>query len=86
MDGVCAVAILEGWLKEAGASVTHYLPSRHNEGYGLNECAVRSLSETCDLLVTVDCGISSRDLVELAKSLGMRVIVTDHHLPPEALP
>ena len=86
VDGVCAVAILEGWLKEAGASVTHYLPSRHNEGYGLNECAVRSLSETCDLLVTVDCGISSRDLVELAKSLGMRVIVTDHHLPPEALP
>ena len=86
VDGVCAVAILEGYLKEAGAAVTHYLPSRHNEGYGLNECAVRSLSETCDLLVTVDCGISSRDLVELAKSLGMRVIVTDHHLPPEALP
>lgn len=86
VDGVCATAILTEYLKSAGARVEYYLPSRHNEGYGLNECAVRSLSEKCDLLVTVDCGISSRDLVSLAMELGLQVIVTDHHIPPEDLP
>ena len=69
-----------------GARCEVYLPSRHTEGYGLNEAAVRSLAQEHTLLVTVDCGISSAELVALAQSLGMDVVVTDHHQPPETLP
>ena len=64
-----------------------YLPSRHSEGYGLNENAIREIAGWAKLLVTVDCGVTSVELVALAKSLGLDVIVTDHHRPPEgALP
>lgn len=86
VDGVCASAILHGQLRAMGARCEVYLPSRHTEGYGLNEAAVRSLAQEHTLLVTVDCGISSAELVALAQSLGMDVVVTDHHQPPETLP
>lgn len=83
-DGVCAASILCEALEEEGAAVSRYLPSRHSEGYGLNEAGIRKAAESCRLLVTVDCGISNPEEVALAKSLGMTVIVTDHHaLPPE---
>lgn len=87
VDGVCASAILSGWLKSRGADARVYLPSRHSEGYGLNENAIREIAGWARLLVTVDCGVTSVGLVALAKSLGLDVIVTDHHRPPEgALP
>ena len=86
VDGVSASAILSGWLKGQGANVEVYLPSRHTEGYGLNEAAVRAIARRARLLVTVDCGVTSVELVALAKSLGLDVIVTDHHEPGEALP
>lgn len=81
VDGVCASAILSGWLKAQGADVRVYLPSRHSEGYGLNEAAVRRIADWADLLVTVDCGVTSVELVALARRLGLDVIVTDHHQP-----
>ena len=86
VDGVCASAILSGWLRGEGASAEVYLPSRHSEGYGLNERAVREIAARAKLLITVDCGVTSVELVALAKSLGLDVIVTDHHEPGEALP
>ena len=87
VDGVCASAILSGWLKDQGADARVYLPSRHSEGYGLNENALREIAGWANLLVSVDCGVTSVELVALAKSLGLDVIVTDHHRPPEgALP
>ena len=86
VDGVCASAILTLYLKEQGADCDVYLPSRHTEGYGLNADAVDALSRRFRLLVTVDCGITAFDLVERAKSRGMRVIVTDHHKPDDRLP
>jgi len=87
VDGVCASAILSGWLKSQGADARVYLPSRHSEGYGLNENAIREIAGWAKLLVTVDCGVTSVELVALAKSLGLDVIVTDHHRPLEgALP
>ena len=86
VDGVGASAILYLHLKSLGADVRTYLPSRHDEGYGLNEAAVRSLAKEAALLVSVDCGIGARELVALAKSLGMDVVVTDHHRPGDALP
>ena len=86
VDGVCASAILSDWLKRAGAKVQVYLPSRHTEGYGLNAEAIREIAGWARLLVTVDCGVTSVELVSLACSLGMDVVVTDHHRPGEALP
>ena len=85
-DGVCATSILLETLTELGAQVSFRLPSRQKDGYGLNENAVREISEKAKLLITVDCGISNRAEVALAKELGMTVIVTDHHQLPEALP
>ena len=86
VDGVCASAILCDYLQSEGANVEVYLPSRHEEGYGLNEAAVREIAGRARLLVTVDCGIASAELIELARSLGLDCIVTDHHRPGEALP
>ena len=85
-DGVCAASILLEALTEEGASVSFRLPDRRKDGYGLNENAVREISGKAGLLITVDCGISNASEVALAKSLGLTVIVTDHHQLPEALP
>lgn len=86
VDGVSASAILYDYLSSEGAEVEVYLPSRHDEGYGLNEEGLRQVAQRANLLVTVDCGISSHDLIELAKELGLDCIVTDHHRPGEVLP
>ena len=87
-DGVCATAILLETLTDAGVkAVSFMLPSRQEDGYGLNEAAVRKMAEKdVRLLITVDCGISNRAEVALARSLGISVIVTDHHQLPEILP
>ncbi|MFZ5829965.1 MAG: single-stranded-DNA-specific exonuclease RecJ [Planctomycetota bacterium] len=87
VDGMSAAAILYGCLKLAGANVGTYLPNRIEEGYGLNCDAIRALSEQgTQMLVTVDCGIASVAEVALARSLGMEVIVSDHHEPGAELP
>lgn len=86
VDGVSASAILYDYFREAGVDARVYLPSRHNEGYGLNEAGIREIAPDTDLLITVDCGISAHDLIELAKALGMDCIVTDHHRPGDILP
>ncbi|MBQ3423807.1 MAG: single-stranded-DNA-specific exonuclease RecJ [Clostridia bacterium] len=87
VDGVCASAILSEYLIAQGADARVYLPSRHKEGYGLNEQAVREIARWATLLVTVDCGVTAIELVDLAKGLGLDVIVTDHHRPAaEGLP
>ena len=86
-DGVSATAILYRCLKKVGAKVSSYIPSRHQEGYGLNESAVRKLVEAgIEVLITVDNGISALRETALAKSLGMTVIVTDHHRSGKELP
>ena len=85
-DGVCAASILMETLHEEGASLAYRIPSRHTEGYGLNADAVRDAAARAKLLITVDCGISDAEEVALAKELGLTVIVTDHHQPPEVLP
>ena len=66
--------------------VDTYIPSRHHEGYGLNMNAVRKISEQSDLLITVDCGITSVQEVALARQLGLKIVVTDHHQPGPELP
>lgn len=85
-DGVCAASILLETLHEEGASLAYRIPSRHTEGYGLNAHAVQEIASKAQLLITVDCGISNTEEIDLAKSLGLTVIITDHHQPPETLP
>ncbi len=87
VDGMCATAILYEGLKDLGARADVYVPDRIEEGYGLNEKAIESIyAAGSELLVTVDCGISSAKETAKAKKLGLDVIVTDHHQLPEELP
>jgi len=85
-DGITSAAVLYLALSNYTENVTVGLPTRQT-GYGLRESYVRDLfAEGVDLLITADCGISNRSEVALANSLGMEVIVTDHHIPPEDPP
>ncbi len=86
VDGVCATCVMMETLRQLGATADYRIPNRHAEGYGLNEKAVREAAEKYKLLITVDCGVTNLEEVKLAKLLGMRVIVTDHHQLAEALP
>jgi single-stranded-DNA-specific exonuclease len=85
-DGITSAAVLFLALSHYTRNVTVGLPTRQT-GYGLLEPYVRDLfAEGVDLLITADCGISNRAEVALANTLGMEVIVTDHHIPPEDPP
>lgn len=86
-DGVTATALLYNYLTSRNADCIYYIPDRFNEGYGMNEDAVKKLyNEGVKLIITVDNGISAIKETQLAKSLGMDVVVTDHHLPGDVLP
>lgn len=79
-DGITSVSILMEFLGTLTDRLRFYIPSRFDEGYGLNQKAVEKIYESgTDLLLTVDCGSVSYREVELAKKLGMQVLVTDHH-------
>ena len=82
VDGVTASAILYHTLKQAGASVTTYVPHRLEEGYGLNAEAIKNLADATDpkpLIISVDCGITATEPARIAKDLGVDLIITDHH-------
>jgi single-stranded-DNA-specific exonuclease len=86
-DGVTGTAVLVRALRSLGAACDYYLPNRLIEGYGVSETGVRQIAEGgARLMITVDCGITAVEETALAASLGMDVIVTDHHEPGEALP
>jgi len=86
-DGITATAMFYTYLKSRNADCVYYIPDRFTEGYGMNENAVKKLhSDGVKLIVTVDNGISCINEIELANSLSMEVVVTDHHLPGEVLP
>ena len=80
MDGVSSTSILYLYFKSIGFPVKYYIPNRLEEGYGINEDAIKKIHDDgCDLIITVDCGITSVKEVELANELGIDVIITDHH-------
>jgi single-stranded-DNA-specific exonuclease len=86
-DGICATALAVLLLRELGGDVAWHLPSRFEEGYGLNAGTLTRLAEQgFDLVLTVDCGITAVAEVEHAESLGLEVVVTDHHRPAESFP
>lgn len=87
VDGVTGTTILWHAIRLAGGDVSFYIPSRMEEGYGLNGDALRQLhADGAALVVTVDCGITAVAEAQLAKDLGLKLIITDHHQPQEALP
>jgi single-stranded-DNA-specific exonuclease len=87
VDGVCSTAVLVGALRDLGAEVRSRLPSRSEDGYGLSRHTVEELrTHGAGLLVTTDCAIGAVEEVALARSLGMDVVVTDHHRPGDRLP
>lgn len=87
-DGIGASAMLYLALEDHGADTSVFIPTRIEDGYGLSENSLkRAIDNTKPtLIVTVDCGIGSVSEVEYAKSLGVEIIVTDHHEPRETLP
>lgn len=87
VDGVTATALLYQHLKGMGAEVKCMLPSREGDGYGLSKTALKSIYDKgYRLVVTVDNGISAAAEADYAAQLGMDLVITDHHLPPETLP
>lgn len=86
-DGVTSAALLYAYLEKRGADVVCRIPDRMTEGYGISEAAVRELAaDGVKLIVTVDNGISAVKPAEVAKSLGVDMVITDHHQPGERLP
>lgn len=88
VDGVTSTALLWHCLQLLGANVDYYIPCRIEEGYGLNEAAVRQLHEEDPnrLLVSVDCGIASVHEAAVAREIGLELIITDHHHIGQELP
>ena len=88
-DGLTAISILYTFLKDKIDKVSYYVPNRHSDGYGLHDIVVEDLTknEGIDLVITVDCGITSKNEVKCIKDMGIDVVVTDHHEPiPELIP
>lgn len=83
-DGITAAALICNFFSDIGIPVSYYIPDRLNEGYSLNPSAVNELfASGIKLVITVDCGISNTGEIRQALSLGMKVVVTDHHQVPD---
>lgn len=86
-DGITSITVLKSFLEERGLEVSSYIPNRLDEGYGLNKEAIKKIfDDGYRLVITVDCGISGIDEVDYANSLGIEILITDHHEPAETLP
>lgn len=86
-DGVSSTSLLCFAFSEYGLTYDYYIPHRMKEGYGLNKGAIeKAKQDGISLIVTVDTGISAYEEVQFAKELGIDIVVTDHHEPPELLP
>ena len=87
VDGITSTCLLTDYLRSRGADVTMHIPRRIEEGYGLGCDAIRALSESgVTLIVTVDCGITGVDETAYAATLGVDLVITDHHECKEQLP
>lgn len=87
VDGITATCLLTEFLRSVGGRVTSYIPARLEEGYGLNPMAIDTLkAQGVQLIITVDCGITANDEAELCRSLGIELVITDHHKCKSELP
>lgn len=86
VDGITATSLMYRFFSRIGANVSYYIPERQSEGYGLNLEALEYLiSQHVDLIISVDCGISSYDIVEAVRD-RVSMIITDHHTSPPQIP
>ena len=87
-DGVTSTSLLYSYLRDSlGADVMFYIPTRTGEGYGMNKGAVDKIhSQGITLIITVDNGISAREEIDYANTLGIDTVITDHHMPSGAIP
>lgn len=87
VDGITSITVLKSFLQDRGLEVSTYIPNRLDEGYGLNNSAIEKIAKAgCQLMITVDCGISAIEEIEYANSLGIETVITDHHETVEELP
>lgn len=87
VDGITSTVVVMDYLKRCGANCLRYIPRRIEDGYGLSADAIAGLREQgATLLVTVDCGVTGNEEVAFANSLGMDVVITDHHECRDPLP
>lgn len=87
VDGITSTCLMTEYFRRNGIACLSYIPDRLDEGYGINAGAIESLREKCvTLVVTVDCGITAAEEVAFARSLGIDVVITDHHECPQTLP
>ena len=87
VDGITSTVLLLDYLKNCGAKCLRYIPRRIEDGYGLSKDAIQGLRDKgATLMITVDCGITGNEEIDFAASIGMDVVVTDHHECKENLP
>ncbi|MCW9048695.1 MAG: single-stranded-DNA-specific exonuclease RecJ, partial [Deltaproteobacteria bacterium] len=87
VDGISGCVLLVETLRQLGAEVEYQIPLRSKDGYGLAADAIKkSQQQGCKLLISVDCGVSAIAEAELTEDLGLDLIITDHHQPPDKLP
>lgn len=80
-DGITSTALLANFLYDIGVKTKYYIPSRFNEGYGLNKKAIKKISEIADVLIVLDSGTNAHDELTFATKHGLEVFVIDHHEP-----
>ena len=86
-DGITATVVVYLALQSLGASVDYFIPDRFEDGYGLGESGIKACSAVkASLLITVDCGITAVEYVEILKDLNIDTVITDHHQPGDTLP
>ena len=87
VDGITSITLIVRYLKQLGGNVGYYIPHRMVQGYGLSPAGIDRVAKMgASLVVTVDCGITAVDSINYAKSIGLELIITDHHEPGGDLP
>jgi len=87
VDGITGCTLLVEWLRALGGKVEYHIPMRLKDGYGLSANAIQQAKDDgCSLIISVDCGVSANVEAALASELGLDLIITDHHQPPDVLP
>ena len=87
VDGTTAVSIVYSYFKSFNQNIEYYIPDRYKEGYGISKTGLEYAAQKgFKLVITLDCGIRSNALADYANSLGLEMIICDHHLPGETLP
>lgn len=87
VDGTTAVSIVYSYFKSFNQNIEYYIPDRYKEGYGISRAGLEyAAANGFTLVITLDCGIRSNELVDYGNQLGLEMIICDHHLPGETLP